>query len=114
MREQLENDSSVRAVFDMKCTYVTPSLYRLKAEVEFDGRTVCDHYLKKQEETLQRDIEKIREEMRLASESSEAAREFLLKHSSDTIDQLGKDIDRIETGLKQSNKDLRHIDLELN
>jgi len=108
MRDQLENDSSVRAVFDMKCTYVTPSLYRLKAEVEFDGKNVCDHYLQKQ------NLSELRRKMAEAAKSDEKAREFLLQHSSETVDQLGKDIDRIEKGLKRNHKDLRHIDLELN
>ena len=52
--------------------------------------------------------------MEIASKSEEATREFLLQHSSHTVDQLGKDIDRIEKGLKKRHKDLRHIDLELN
>lgn len=111
IRDQLENDSSVRAVFDVKCTYVTPNLYRLKAEVEFDGRQVGRHYLESLDE---HGIQEIRRKLELAGQSDEETRKFLLEQSERMIDQLGRDIDRIETSLKDSHKDLRHIDLELN
>ena len=108
IKDNLENDSVVRGVYDLKVTYVGPQRQRMKAEVDFDGRAVGRNYLKG------KNMEVVREEMRVASGSDELAKEFLLGHSEGSIDSLGNDIDRIEQGLKVKHKHLRHIDLELN
>lgn len=108
IKDNLENESVVRGVYDLKVTYVGPQRQRMKAEVDFDGRAVGRNYLKG------KNMEVVREEMRVASGSDELAKEFLLGHSEGTIDSLGNDIDRIEQGLKVKHKHLRHIDLELN
>jgi len=108
IKDNLENDSVVRGVYDLKVTYVGPQRQRMKAEVDFDGRAVGRNYLR------DKDIGELRNEMRLASESDEGTKEFLMRHSEGSIDSLGKDIDRIEKGLKNKHKHLRHIDLELN
>jgi len=108
IKDNLENESVVRGVYDLKVTYVGPQRQRMKAEVDFDGRAVGRNYLKG------KNMEVVREEMRVASGSDELAKEFLLGHSEGSIDSLGNDIDRIERGLKVKHKNLRHIDLELN
>merc|ERR1711981_195522 len=108
MKDDLENDSTIRGVYDLKCTYVGASRCRLKAEIDFDGRNIGRHYLERH------DIEEMRSEMEIASKSVDDTKEFLLKHSEGAIDQLGNEIDRIEADLKVKHKNLRHIDLELN
>lgn len=111
IRDDLENDGVIRGVYDMKVTYVSPKQYRLKAEIDFDGRKVGKRYF----DTLDRSKKfMLYEEMKKAGESEKSSREFLLTQNEEVVDQLGWEIDRIETNLKKKYPNLRHIDLELN
>merc|ERR1711879_250628 len=108
LKDDLENHSAIRGVYDLKCTYVGPARFRLKAEIDVDGRNIGKHYLE------HHDVAELQNEMAVASKSLEGTEEFLLRHAEGSIDQLGDDIDRIEADLKRKHRLLKHIDLELN
>ncbi|XP_068134614.1 proton-coupled zinc antiporter SLC30A9, mitochondrial isoform X2 [Hyperolius riggenbachi] len=106
LTEVLESDPAVRAVHDVKATDMGLSKVRFKAEVDFDGRVVTRLYLEKQ------DIDQMLQEIRQVK-TAEDLEAFMLKHGENVIDTLGAEVDRLEKALKQSNPEVRHVDLEI-
>ena len=45
IQDALEDRNTVKAIMDVKATYLGPDRVRLKAEVQFDGRQVAKNYL---------------------------------------------------------------------
>ncbi|XP_023932800.1 zinc transporter 9 isoform X2 [Lingula anatina] len=102
----LECDKVVRGVHDVKTTDMGGAT-KFKAEVDFDGKMVSLNYLSRQNKKA------ILEEMKCAK-TVEDAEAIIVKHGEGISDQLGMEIDRLESNLKKKHTHLRHIDIEIN
>lgn len=106
MKEQLEDDVVVRGVYDVKATMTSVEEFKFKAEIDFDGLEVTRAYL------TQIDRKQAIREFQ-AIETLEDFDTLMLHHGEQIIDELGAQVDRLETQLKRQNPGLRHIDLEV-
>jgi len=113
IQDSLEDRNTVKAIMDVKATYLGPDRVRLKAEVQFDGRQVAKNYLSIYSNT------EIDDQFRYINslpdhERIPAARELIVEHIDGAIDDLGEEIDKIETELKTKYPEIKHVDLEQN
>ena len=147
IQDALEDRNTVKAIMDVKATYLGPDRVRLKAEVQFDGRQVAKNYLSIYSNTeiddqfryinslpdheelvfykykwLNRDDLLSRLTARWSTKTFAkqfwkripAARELIVEHIDGAIDDLGEEIDKIETELKSKYPEIKHVDLEQN
>jgi len=113
IQNELEDRDTVRAVYDVKATYLGPATARLKAEVHFDGKQLAQNYLA---ECSRRSLS---QEFALIAragterERGDIGRRILEKHMEGAIDDMGKEIDDIERQLKAQYPEIKHVDLEV-
>ncbi len=92
---------AVEAIYDFKSRVLSVDSYRVKMEVEFDGRAIA---------------RKLDREMRRgyhhATGSYEEFEEFCEGFAEQVIDTLGDEIDAIEERIRSEVKGVRHVDIE--
>jgi zinc transporter 9 len=103
---ELENDTMIKAIHDVKGIDMGNSMVRYKAEIDFNGRELTRTYLEKH------DMPKLFEQVQ-GFTSIDQLQEFLLQHGENIVDMMGDEIDRIESKLSTKFPKVRHIDLEL-
>jgi len=103
---ELESDSMIKSIHDVKGIDMGNSMIRYKAEIDFNGRELTRIYIEKQ------NIHDLWEEVKSFATLDEF-NEFLLKHGENIVDMMGDEIDRIELNLSKKFPKVRHIDLEL-
>jgi zinc transporter 9 len=81
-----------------------PDESRLKAELDFSGRHITARYLH------DKDLHAMLKSMQTMNEDE--LRAHLMELGEGIIDQLGTEIDRLESNIKQADPRIRHIDLE--
>lgn len=104
--EILESDIMIRSIHDVKATDMGADTVRFKAEVNFDGREVARAHI----QTLS--MEDILKEVQSFKSVAEVEK-FLLGHGEQIVDVLGSEVDRIESRIKKTSPEVRHVDLEI-
>jgi zinc transporter 9 len=98
--EHILSQPSVHEVRDIKSRVVAANLFKLKAEVDYDGR-----FLARQHVGWVKD--------RLTQLGDDAAVEdFVTEFGERMLDSLGREVDRIEASVVAKFPRLRHLDLE--
>ena len=100
----LEKDEAVESVSDIKATVMSAESFRFKAEIDFDGAKIAEHWLKGTDrDQLFAD----------ATASREAFDRFLLDYGEVICTALGDEIDRIEAAIQAEVPAAKHVDLEV-
>ena len=100
--EYLKGQPSVTSVSDIKTQVVAADRFRLKAEIDYDGRHLSvEHtaWVKEQLPGLEKGTEK-------------ALDKFVADFGERMLDTLGREVDRIERDIAKEFPRLRHLDLE--
>lgn len=100
----LAADEAVEAVHDIKATMLGAGSFRFKAELDFDGRVVMEHYL----EQLS-DQERTALNLSLGEGDSDAFGRL----GEALVTALGLEVDRIEAEIRSVLPEARHLDLEV-
>lgn len=96
----LKEHPSVEAVFDFKSRMLSVDRYRVKMEVEFDGKTIA----RKMEDLLRDAYPKI--------DSYEQFSAFCETFAEQVIDALGDEIDLLEEEIRAKVPSIQHVDIE--
>ena len=107
MRQELEADRVIRAVYDIKATEMGGRRVRFKAEVDIDGRELARNYLDRV------DVDVLLTELYNCKNNADELEKYILTHGEGIVDLLGGEIDRIEKNLKKKFPEVRHVDLEV-
>ena len=100
----LQRDDTVQAVHDVKATVMSAESFRFKAEIDFDGAMVAEHWLSGQDRNqLYAD----------ATADRDAFDRFLLSYGEAITTALGDEIDRIERTIRAEVPAAKHVDLEV-
>jgi len=102
----LNSDSAVKAVKDYKGEVMGLEEDRFKAEIDFDGEVVARKFLKAKVPDLRKRLKAIGSDHRLFEE-------FLVGFGAGVIDEVGREIDRLETKIRKKTPHSKHIDLEV-
>jgi len=113
IQNELEDRDTVRAVYDVKATYLGPGTARLKAEVHFDGKALADNYLADYSRRMLTNEFGLIAQAETDRERNEIGHKILKKHMEGAIDDMGKEIDDIEKELKSKYPEIKHVDLEV-
>jgi solute carrier family 30 (zinc transporter), member 9 len=100
--DYLQSRSSVERILDFKSRVLSANRFHVKMEIEFHGEIIADKLL---EEV---DLEKLRKELN----DEETFRAYLRKFADEVIEELGDEVDRIETDLRKEVPEAQHIDIE--
>ncbi|MCA9664429.1 MAG: cation diffusion facilitator family transporter [Myxococcales bacterium] len=95
----LDEHPAVEAVYDFKSRMLSVDSYRVKMEVEFDGKTIA------------RRLERLMQ-AGYPAESYEQFREFCEEFANEVIDALGDEIDAIEEQIRKKVPGVKHVDIE--
>lgn len=98
----LAQDPMVESVRDVKATVVGSNAIRFKAEVEFDGAMLARKWLRTQDPAV----------LLAELDSPGELQSFLVRYTDHIIDQLGDEVDRIESEIKKAVPEVRHVDIE--
>jgi len=98
------HDDAVEGVYDVKATVMSTESFRFKAEIDFDGAKIAEHWLANQ------DRDKIFKD---ATASRAAFDLFLLTYGEAITTAVGEEIDRIEQKIRQAIPNAKHVDLEV-
>ncbi|KNC48165.1 zinc transporter 9 [Thecamonas trahens ATCC 50062] len=99
----LEADKAVVAVHEVKAVLMGLDEIRFKAEIDFDGRQIAKHLIRKRNIDLA---------ALMAIESEKEMEAFLVQYGDDIIEQLADEVDRIEREISRVVPEARYIDLE--
>jgi zinc transporter 9 len=100
----LEADPIVEDVAVQRAMVVGTESYKISAEIDLDGRYMADRYLEKQSVP----------ELLSSFETPEDFKAYLREYSENLVDQVGDEIDRIETKIREVLPKAKDIDLEPN
>jgi len=98
----LENDPVVGEVEDVKATVTGSGALRFKAEIDFDGQEITRRYL------AGHDLA----QMRAGIGDDRTFETFLIDFGDHVIDQLAKEVDRLEAEIVAAAPMTKHVDLE--
>jgi zinc transporter 9 len=124
---QIKKDPAVISVHDVKSQSLGPEWSKFKAEINFNGGEITRRYLTRQQvehgataaaiamATVAADKSFMAAELRKAKslETEKDLEEFLARHGKGVVDQLGREVDRIENEMLKTHPKLRHVDLEI-
>ncbi|MBW2732558.1 MAG: cation diffusion facilitator family transporter [Deltaproteobacteria bacterium] len=96
----LKEHPSVEAVFDFKSRMLSVDSYRVKMEVEFDGRAIA------------RKMEDLLREAYPTIDSYEQFATFCESFAEQVIDALGDEIDLLEEEIRAKVPQIQHVDIE--
>ena len=102
IRKILEDDAVVENIEGMKAVVMGAETARLAANIEFDGRAVAENVLEDV------DLDAVWEEIN----SKDELEEYLKGFGGQVTDQLGDEIDRVETAIRKAVPGLTSINLE--
>lgn len=98
----LESDPAIERVVLQRATVAGVDDYRISAEIDFDGAWIAERYLDG------RNLESVLAEL----DSPEALRAFLKQYGEAVLTQAGKEVDRIESRIREELPRARNIALE--
>lgn len=101
--DYLNSQSSVERILDFKSRVLSAERYRLKMEVEFEGKAIAKRVLDKE------DLKELRARI---GQDDEALRAFLTDFADRVIDGLGDEVDRLEKEIQERVPQAQHIDIE--
>jgi len=96
----LKQQPSVTCVSDIKTQVVAADRFRLKAEIDYDGRHLSIQH-----------TGWVREQLPQLNDDA-SVEQFVSDFGERMLDTLGKEVDRIERDIAQEFPQLRHLDLE--
>ncbi|PRP84360.1 hypothetical protein PROFUN_08225 [Planoprotostelium fungivorum] len=100
----MKADPVVSHIRDVKAVSIGTNMLRFQADISFNGEEISNLY-------LQRTVPDI-EELQKQLDTPEKLRAYLLKYGDGVIDQLGREVDRIEDNIKRSVPEAVYVDLE--
>lgn len=104
----LRNDSVVDAVWDCKSEVIGPGAYRFKAEIDFNGVVIVQHYLNRVGRG------RLFSDVRTAVQDGNdgALDQVFANYGEELMTALGREVDRLEEGIKRLVPEIRHVDIE--
>jgi len=97
----LNSNKVIGKIHDVKSAIIGPDMVRFKADIDFDGQEVTKSFLGGK--SLKNDFENIK--------NKEDFKEYLINFGDNIVDKVGKETNEIESKIKKSNPDIKHIDL---
>ena len=99
----LKADPAVESVHDVKATIMGADSLRFTAEIDFDGNTIAERWLEKQ------DLTQLHKEI---ANDEDRFHNFLREYGEHICNALGEEVDRIEEKIKAAVPTAKHVDLE--
>lgn len=99
----LKNDKVINKIYDVKTMIMGSDKIRFKAEIDFNGKELTKNFMSTNCD-LKTDLKKIKNESDF--------KKYLTDFGDQIVDKVGKEVNRIESKIKDSNPDIKHIDLE--
>jgi len=100
----LESDPAIEKVIDFKSTVLGWGVYRIKCEVEFNGAALLS--AEYQQASLREQYKKTRD--------FESFKKFSAEYADRIPRLMGRKIDEIESRIRKTHPEIRHIDIEIN
>ena len=119
---QIKKDPAVISVHDVKSQSLGPEWSRFKAEINFNGSEITRRYIQRAQAelptsttvaTTSNNFMTQELEILASLKTEKELEEFLVRHGRGVIDQLGREVDRIENEMIKTNPKLKHVDLEI-
>jgi len=100
----MKEDPVIGQIRDVKAVSLGASQLRFQADVSFNGEVISSRYLQR----TAPDIIELQKQL----DTPEKLQSYLLKYGDGVIDQLGREVDRIEDEIKIMVPEAVYVDLE--